>query len=117
MSKVRRLVGVILACIAGLIGAEEEAGCGCNMRRSEGQPVFALEPSSCSATSISAISASQMTFIEGGVGFIGTDTPIMRRDGEGPRRAVNLSSFYIDQFEVSNTGIVASLRPSIASTR
>lgn len=45
-----------------------------------------------------------MVDISGGKGYIGTDKPIIRRDGEGPRRTVNLSPFQLDRYEVSNDG-------------
>ena len=49
----------------------------------------------------------KMAFIPGGRGFIGTDKVIMQRDGEGPRRPVQLSPYYLDKYEVSNDGIIA----------
>jgi len=33
---------------------------------------------------------------------MGTDNPRIHVDGEGPKRNVSLSSFYIDKFEVTN---------------
>lgn len=47
----------------------------------------------------------KMVFIDGGVGVVGTDKPIMKGDGESPKRNVKLSSFYLDKYEVSNDGI------------
>ena len=43
-----------------------------------------------------------MVEIKGGSYFIGTNDPVFVSDGEGPRREVELSSFYIDKYEVSN---------------
>mmetsp|Transcript_22189 Transcript_22189/g.49661 ORF Transcript_22189/g.49661 Transcript_22189/m.49661 type:complete len:156 (-) Transcript_22189:9-476(-) len=43
-----------------------------------------------------------MVFIPGGVGYMGTDSPWMRLDGESPRRRVRLSPYYLDKYEVSN---------------
>ena len=45
-----------------------------------------------------------MVYLVGGSGFIGTDKPIIHRDGEGPRRSVTLSPYYLDKYEVSNDG-------------
>eukprot|EP01035_Chromulina_nebulosa_P029555 gene29555-39180_t len=44
----------------------------------------------------------KMIFLPGGRSVIGTDNPIMKSDGEGPKRQVFLSPFYLDKFEVSN---------------
>jgi hypothetical protein len=46
----------------------------------------------------------KMVFIPGGVGYMGTDSPWMRLDGESPRRRVRLSPYYLDKYEVSNAG-------------
>lgn len=43
-----------------------------------------------------------MVQIKGGSYFIGTNNPVFVSDGEGPRREVELNSFYIDKYEVSN---------------
>jgi hypothetical protein len=44
----------------------------------------------------------QMVYIEGGSFYMGTDSPLIKTDGEGPRRLVTLSDFMMDKFEVSN---------------
>ncbi|XP_074100823.1 formylglycine-generating enzyme [Cotesia typhae] len=44
----------------------------------------------------------EMVKIKTGVYFIGTDKPVFTQDGEGPKRPVELNSFYIDKYEVSN---------------
>ncbi|XP_044588652.1 formylglycine-generating enzyme [Cotesia glomerata] len=44
----------------------------------------------------------EMVKIKTGVYFIGTDKPVFTQDGEGPIRPVELNSFYIDKYEVSN---------------
>lgn len=44
-----------------------------------------------------------MVKIEEGSYFIGTNDPVFVSDGEGPRREVELASFYIDKYEVSNS--------------
>jgi len=43
-----------------------------------------------------------MVFIEGGKFYMGTNNPIIKADGESPRRPVTVSSFYLDVYEVSN---------------
>ena len=43
-----------------------------------------------------------MLLIEGGVYTMGTDLPIFVADGEAPARRVQISSFYMDKYEVSN---------------
>ena len=43
-----------------------------------------------------------MVYIEGGHFYMGTNTPVFQADGEGPQRGVNVNSFYMDTFEVSN---------------
>jgi len=44
----------------------------------------------------------KMIKINGDTYSIGTNNPVFVADGEGPKREVILSSFYIDKFEVSN---------------
>lgn len=44
----------------------------------------------------------QLVFIQGGVFTMGTDDQILPQDGEGPARRVEISGFYMDQYEVSN---------------
>lgn len=41
-------------------------------------------------------------YIKNGTFYLGTDNPIIKTDGESPKREVYLSSFYIDKYEVSN---------------
>lgn len=45
-----------------------------------------------------------MAFIPGGRTFMGTNTPILKADGEGPMRTVTLSPYFIDRFTVTNEG-------------
>lgn len=45
-----------------------------------------------------------MVQIDGGIGCLGTDSQIIRGDGEGPRRQITMSPFLIDKYEVSNNG-------------
>jgi sulfatase modifying factor 1 len=43
-----------------------------------------------------------MTFIDSGSFIMGSDTPLIPQDGEGPSRQVSLNAFYLDIHEVSN---------------
>nr|XP_009687331.1 PREDICTED: sulfatase-modifying factor 1 [Struthio camelus australis] len=43
-----------------------------------------------------------MVTVPGGVFTMGTDEPEIQQDGEWPARRVHVSSFYMDQYEVSN---------------
>lgn len=43
-----------------------------------------------------------MVLIDAGDFAVGTNRPVFVADGEGPRRNVTLTSFYIDKYEVSN---------------
>ena len=44
-----------------------------------------------------------MVLIPGGVFTMGTDVPIFVSDGEAPARRVQLSAYYMDKYEVSNS--------------
>ncbi|XP_070559188.1 formylglycine-generating enzyme-like [Ptychodera flava] len=44
----------------------------------------------------------QMAYVKGGTFTMGTDTPIVILDGEGPPRKVQLDAFLVDKYEVSN---------------
>ena len=46
-----------------------------------------------------------MVFVRGGASLVGTDNPLVLGDGEGPKRNVYLTPFYLDKYEVSNDGI------------
>lgn len=43
-----------------------------------------------------------IALIPGGTFYMGLETPIIRGDGESPRRHVSISSFKLDKYEVSN---------------
>lgn len=43
-----------------------------------------------------------MVRVTGGMVVIGTDEPLNKMDGEGPRRKVKMSDFFINKYEVSN---------------
>lgn len=44
-----------------------------------------------------------MVLVQGGVFTMGTDVPIFVSDGEAPARRVQLSDYYMDKYEVSNS--------------
>ena len=44
----------------------------------------------------------KMIYLSGGSSVVGTDNPIMKSDGEGPKRKIFLSPFFMDKYEVSN---------------
>ena len=46
--------------------------------------------------------ANRLMLIPGGVFTMGTSDPILPQDGEGPARRVEISTFHMDKFEVSN---------------
>ena len=43
-----------------------------------------------------------IVYVQGGSFFMGTDNPIIKYDGESPKRYVTVDSFYIDKYEVTN---------------
>lgn len=43
-----------------------------------------------------------MVYVEGGSFYMGTNKPLIFPDGESPQRLIQLKSFYIDKYEVSN---------------
>ena len=45
---------------------------------------------------------SSMVLLKGQTFLMGTDSPKIVSDGEGPARTVQLAAFYMDQYEVSN---------------
>ena len=97
------------ACIFGsenVLSEQENAGegCGCSVKPRESHVPEPPYERSLSLTTNSPLTSEIMAFIPGGNSYMGNDKPIIIRDGEGPRRKVSLSPFYIDRFEVSNKG-------------
>lgn len=80
--------------------------CGCNLNRDgkscqkEDIKPKALKYSS--TNSPLSYDISDMVFIESSSFLIGTNEPVFVSDMEGPARNVNVNSFYIDNYEVSN---------------
>lgn len=46
----------------------------------------------------------KMIYIPSSEDSIGTNKPFMKNDGESPMRKVKLSSYWLDKYEVSNSG-------------
>lgn len=86
---------------------EDNGGCGCSAKTTrQVDPTLTTFNKDLSATSYDAAeyTLEKMVKINGGLGFIGTNDPKISRDGEGPQRRIELSSFLIDKYEVSNNG-------------
>ncbi|EWM27272.1 sulfatase modifying factor 1 [Nannochloropsis gaditana] len=85
---------------------EKMENCGCQIPPrgiGEGQKEEEMEEDGNAAASAPVEDdADEMVYVEGGTFYMGTDQPILPRDGEGPRRLVRLSSFYIDRHAVTN---------------
>ncbi len=89
-----------------------DAGCGCSgtgslERVGEKSSLLQSEMSTSFNANSEIAETVPMVFIPGGKGYIGSNKPKLARDGESPRREVTLTPYYIDQYEVSNTGINA----------
>jgi len=103
-------------------GEEADTGCGCALTRdselatgtgaasyeSIGNNGGGVGSSSCktaaeveSPDAAAALSA-EMVRVPGRMFYMGTSNPIMINDGEGPKRPVQVDSFYMDKYEVSN---------------
>ena len=88
----------------------------CNSVNNDDTDISSSSSSSSSSTSIPnnnnnnnnnrklemTIDDNNMVKIKGGTFWMGTDNPLIKTDGEGPRRLVTVSSFKIDKYEVSN---------------
>jgi formylglycine-generating enzyme required for sulfatase activity len=98
------IVAVVLAVLERVGSAREESGCGCGV----GRLAVAGYASPIHGTVANSVPGScheeDMIYIEGGLGYIGTDNPAIWRDGEGPRRPVVVSDFQLDVHEVTNQG-------------
>lgn len=93
---------------------KETLSCGCNVGRdsplvSDSVEADKMKPivktntlESLTSLTDPADYIEDMVYIPGGTFFMGTDSPVIPYDGEGPKRPVQLSSFYIDRAEVSN---------------
>lgn len=97
----------------------KEATCGCNVDRSQTvKNSVSLMGSSqtqekCSLSDENEINNCQksveaniMVLIPSGEYDLGTDDIIIEQDAEGPKKEVQLNSFYLDKYEVSNENYV-----------
>jgi len=78
-------------------------GCGCGLTRGEGRAEVQSVPVNKAPENTHrslVLPNEDMIFIPGGTSLVGTDAPELWRDGEGPKRVVSLSPFYIDRYEV-----------------
>ncbi|XP_038143952.1 formylglycine-generating enzyme isoform X2 [Cyprinodon tularosa] len=91
---------------------EGAAGCGCDkLRRAapgaedpeeEKEEQRASREPAVKYTAAANEGISEMVFIPGGEFLMGTDSPGIPQDGEGPQRPVHVDSFYMDVLEVTN---------------
>uniref|UniRef100_A0A8C9FNR0 Sulfatase-modifying factor enzyme-like domain-containing protein n=1 Tax=Pavo cristatus TaxID=9049 RepID=A0A8C9FNR0_PAVCR len=98
------LLGAGLAVIAGAVKEAAPGGnCGCSASRGRGdEREAAARRYSAAAKGGRSSGRGPMVAIPGGVFTMGTDEPEIQQDGEWPARRVHVSSFYMDQYEVSN---------------
>ena len=110
----RLLLVAVLVLVS--MALDEEASCGCSSGTQRGlfgedegrglkQEEILMDEASLKETSLEEEECStgyKMVPIPGGTFVMGTDTPSIESDGEGPARKVTVSPFEIMQFEVSN---------------
>lgn len=102
---------------------ENQPSCGCSgnskltrelgsREKVEKQDIISIESDTIISNiqSINSAPIESMVLIPGGKSYVGSNKPKLARDGEGPRREVTLSPFYIDKYEVSNTGTTSQCR-------
>lgn len=94
----------------------KETTCGCSVDRSQtvknsenNNPLESLSTQDqCSSEDVErmkyrlAKTANRIVLIPSGVYQLGTDDIIIENDAEGPKRMVQIDSFYLDKYEVSN---------------
>ncbi|XP_015730806.1 formylglycine-generating enzyme isoform X3 [Coturnix japonica] len=93
--------------LLGIVGAVKDSApggsCGCSGSRGRGDGrEAAARRYSAAANGDKSSGRGPMVAIPGGVFTMGTDEPEIQQDGEWPARRVRVSSFYMDQYEVSN---------------
>lgn len=112
------IVLLVILCTCKLFGStsieeviNEGEDCGCSGNLNRGDATKVEVSTTSSSISISSnehrqlvLKNEDMVFISGGASAVGTDVPELWRDGEGPRRVVSISPFYIDKYEVPNAG-------------
>lgn len=105
--------GLIFICVTLGLSASDTEHCGCPGSRASNtdqsgvsDDITSLKPSyDKSYSGVITKMNNKMVMIPGGSGYIGTNKPVILRDGESPKRIVKVSSFQLDKYEVSNNGI------------
>jgi len=103
-------VQVVIWCYYVCINAaKDNDSCDCGSSRLNRQIKFgpyqeqyAMDKAKPAVAGVNEKKIGKMSKINGDTYSIGTNNPVFVADGEGPKREVTLSSFYIDKFEVSN---------------
>lgn len=95
-------IWVILLIFA--YGGLADGDCGCKKNRDSRSSESGQASKYSAAANVGSIvqRTNEMVLIAGGEFEIGTDTPVFAGDGEAPKRSVQLDSFYLDKYEVSN---------------
>ncbi|XP_011879211.1 PREDICTED: sulfatase-modifying factor 1 [Vollenhovia emeryi] len=108
--KIQIIVGYYYLCI----NAEKEDSCSQCMSKLSRRSIFHPREEYCivnnikpNATGVRGEKMKKMVKINAGTYSVGMNNPVLVADGEGPRREVVLSNFYIDKFEVSNEEFMA----------
>lgn len=99
----------ITECVSSL---NKESGCGCgkiNRVRKEGfqraeflNLIQKNNKNQCPLYYNYGRGVEDMVLIPAGIYQVGTDDVVIETDNEGPKRMVELKSFYLDKYEVSN---------------
>uniref|UniRef100_A0A7N4P9S3 Sulfatase modifying factor 1 n=1 Tax=Sarcophilus harrisii TaxID=9305 RepID=A0A7N4P9S3_SARHA len=112
-----RLLLVILGALGAARGLDSEAGpaagdaaraagtCGCGSPQRPGSAAHRYSRDANVAERASSerpVLPLQMAHIPAGIFTMGTNDPQIKQDGEGPARRVQINSFYMDLYEVSN---------------
>lgn len=90
--------------------ADDQSPCGCSTQSRSSFTSVIEEIKNVESIEISRTYIKEdMVLIEQREGFVGSDNPVIFSDGETPKRRVELDSYYIDRFQVSNQGILIYL--------
>ncbi|XP_011643684.1 sulfatase-modifying factor 1 [Pogonomyrmex barbatus] len=107
--KIQIILGYYYLCI----NATKDSSCQCISKLNR-QSILVPRKEYCvvnnikfDANNVKEEQIKQMVKIDAGTYFIGTNNPVFVADGEGPKREVVLTNFYIDKFEVSNKDYMA----------
>lgn len=111
---------LILFCILQPVITSKESGCGCNLNRAEGANLAKENIFSNAYNNVGQCPVGHdgnkkynaddeiengtdgMILVPANDYQVGTDDIAIESDLEGPKRIVNLQSFYLDKYEVSN---------------